>query len=152
MNTKQKLFVAEYVVDHNGAAAAVRAGYSPARGKETGYRLLQIPAVSQAIAKLDAERRERLGVDADWVAEQLVAVYEKSFQGAPRTDRDGKPVRVEVDGERIMVFDWSPSGANKALELLGRHLGMNVERHEVAVTGDVVYTLTLDRELPSLDD
>lgn len=56
MNTKQKLFVAEYVVDHNGAAAAVRAGYSPARGKETGYRLLQIPAVSQAIAKLDTER------------------------------------------------------------------------------------------------
>lgn len=29
---------------------------------------------------------------------------------------------------------------------------MNVERHEVAVNGDVVYTLTLDRELPSLDD
>ncbi len=152
MNTKQKQFVAEFVVDHNQTKAAVRAGYAESRGKQTGYRLIQNPEVVQAIEKLDAERRERVGVSADWVVEQWVTVYEKSLAGLPRTDRDGKPVRVEVDGESIMVYDWSPAGANKALEQLAKHLGMQVERKEVSISGGVVYQLSLDELTPYSGD
>jgi hypothetical protein len=64
--------------------------------------------------------------------------------GTPKTTSTGAP--VTIDGE--MVFDWSPSGANKALELMAKHLGMQVEKHEHTVVGDIVYTLNLDRELP----
>ena len=148
MKTKQRQFFQEYVVHHNATKAAVRAAYAGSRGKQTGYRLMQNPEIIQAIEKLDAERRERLGVSADWVVEQWVTVYEKSLVGLPRTDRDGKRVRVEVDGEATMVYDWSPAGANKALEQLAKHLGMQVERKEVSITGAVVYKLTLDELTP----
>ena len=39
-NVKQSRFVREYAVDCNGAAAAVRAGYSPRSAKVTASRLL----------------------------------------------------------------------------------------------------------------
>ena len=124
MNPKQELFATEYVVDHNATRAAVRAGYSEGTAKQSGYRLLQRPDVGQLVAKLDGDRRRALGVDADWIVDRLVAVHEAAF----------------VDGS------WP--GAVRPLELLMRQLGIgSVETHAVEVSGEVVYTLTLDREL-----
>ena len=40
VRAKQSRFVREYAVDCNGAAAAVRAGYSPRSAKVTASRLL----------------------------------------------------------------------------------------------------------------
>ena len=40
-SAKQARFVREYAVDCNGAAAAVRAGYSPRSAKVTASRLLR---------------------------------------------------------------------------------------------------------------
>ena len=40
IRSKQSRFVREYAVDCNGAAAAVRAGYSPRSAKVTASRLL----------------------------------------------------------------------------------------------------------------
>jgi phage terminase small subunit len=37
---KRQRFVDEYLVDHNGAQAAARAGYSPVSAKVTASRLL----------------------------------------------------------------------------------------------------------------
>lgn len=149
MNDRQQLFVAEYVKLRNATEAAKRAGYSSNRAKQTGSELLRKPEIAAAIEREDAERRERLGMDADWIVRRLVAVHEKAFDGAPKVTRDGKIIRDE-DGEPI--YEWSPSGATKPLELLMRHLGLGAEHHEIEVSGEVVYTLTLDRELPEQDD
>jgi hypothetical protein len=46
-----------------------------------------------------------------------------------------------------VLYKWSPSGANKALETLFRHRGMLTDRHEVQQSGAVVYTLDLGAEL-----
>ena len=75
---------------------------------------------------------------------KLAEVVEKSLEGTPKTTSTGQP--VIVDGEQVR--DWSPSGANKALETLAKHLGMQVEKHGHTVVGDIVYTLNLDRVLP----
>lgn len=149
MNRRQELFVAEYLVTRNAREAAERAGYSPNRAKQTGSELLRKPHIAQALAAADKERREKLGVDADWIVSRLVAVHEKAFAGSVRVDKDGAP--IEVDGVRLT--EWSPSGATKPLELLMRQTGlMSPEKHEVTVSGEVVYTLTLDRTLPELED
>lgn len=149
MNRRQELFVAEYLVTRNAREAAEKAGYSPRRAKQTGSELLRKPHIAQAIATADAERRERLGVDGDWIVDRLVAVHEKAFDGAPKVDREGNP--IVVDGAPII--EWSPSGATKPLELLMKQLGLaSPERHDVTVSGEVVYTLTLDRELPEIED
>ena len=45
MNSRQRAFAREYAVDHTGAAAAVRAGYSSVRAKQTERDLLARPDV-----------------------------------------------------------------------------------------------------------
>lgn len=49
INGKQKRFTEEYVLDRNGAAAAVRAGYAPNSAKVTACRLLSRPDVLEAV-------------------------------------------------------------------------------------------------------
>ena len=49
LTPKQKLFVAEYLVDLNATQAAIRAGYSEKRASEIGYQLLRKTTVQAAI-------------------------------------------------------------------------------------------------------
>ena len=48
-------FVQEYLVDRNGAAAAVRAGYSPRTARQQAYDLLTRPDVAEAVRAGEAE-------------------------------------------------------------------------------------------------
>lgn len=148
MNPRQRRFAEEYAVDHNGAQAAIRAGYAPGRAKQTARDLLKRPDVTTLIAELDEKARVELGVSKEWLVAQAVAGWEKAFAGAPKVTRDGEP--ITVDDERIM--EWNPTGAVKFLELLAKVTGALVDRTQVDVTGEVVYTLTLDRELDEADD
>jgi len=49
VNSKQEAFVNEYVKDHNGAQAAIRAGYAKHTARITASKLLTIPNISEAI-------------------------------------------------------------------------------------------------------
>jgi phage terminase small subunit len=49
LSPKQKRFVDEYLVDFNGAQAAIRAGYSERAAKEVAYRLLTYTHVAKAV-------------------------------------------------------------------------------------------------------
>ena len=86
LNAKQKRFAQEYSVDHNGAQAAIRAGYSENRAKQTGYRLVANVAVRQLVAKLDERKRAELGIEGtaalEHVAEARV-VQPKLWKGEP---------------------------------------------------------------------
>jgi len=148
LSKRQAAFVLEYGVDHNGAAAAKRAGYAPRTSRQQAWRLLQMPGVTAEIAKLDQERRTRLGVDSDWLIAEVVDTLELSKRGVPRTWQ-GELVIVQLPGEDKPgpLFDANLSGAASSQALLAKLLGMSVERHTVEVTGDVVYTLDLGRQL-----
>lgn len=69
LNHKQKAFALEYRKDHNGTAAALRAGYSSRGASTQGARLLTNPAIrklieaadSKAFAKVEAEGNTVLG-------------------------------------------------------------------------------------------
>ena len=60
MNSRQRAFAREYAMDHNGAAAAVRAGYASVRAKQTARDLLLQPDVADDVAQLDAVTAEVL--------------------------------------------------------------------------------------------
>ena len=45
LTAKQKRFAAEYVIDHNGAQAAIRAGYAEKQAKSHASRMLRNVAV-----------------------------------------------------------------------------------------------------------
>ncbi len=145
MNRRQELFVAEYLVDRNATQAAIRAGFSKSRAKQTGYRLIHSPAIELAVAKASAELQERLSITAETIAARLWLIHEKAFHGSPKTDREGRA--VFVDG--VQMYEWSPPTSVRALEALARQLGIGgADRLELVTDGEVRYTLTLDRELP----
>jgi phage terminase small subunit len=84
MTPRQNAFAAEYVVDHNGAAAAVRAGYSRKAAKQTASELLTNPNVRALVAQHEAAAAGRLGVTKERVIQELEAAIEVArLQGNP---------------------------------------------------------------------
>ena len=104
LTPRQQRFIEEYLVDLSATQAAVRAGYSPRTAEQMGYKLVQKRSVSLAIQKGLQERAERTQITADMV---LCRLWELGHS------EDG---HVAV----------------KALELVGKHLRLFPDRHEVS--------------------
>ena len=132
LTDKQAAFVREYLVDLNATQAAVRAGYSERTASRIGPQLLGKTWVREAIEKAQAKRARRVEVTQDYVLSNLVEVVERTMQRAPVTDRKGEQVTDE-EGRAVWTFD--AKGANRALELLGKHLGIFADRVRAEVSG-----------------
>lgn len=102
MTRKQELFVQEYAVDLRGAAAARRAGYA---GKNAAWRLLRNREVKAKVEAVLQEKMDRARIRGEEVLAELKAV---AF--AQGSDAAGAEVKL---GSKL-----------KALELLGKHLGL----------------------------
>ncbi len=74
LNDRQALFVEEYLVDLNGAAAARRAGYSEATARSIAHELLTKPDIIDAIEVANAKRIARVQMTADQVLEELSTI------------------------------------------------------------------------------
>jgi phage terminase small subunit len=122
LTPKQERFVQEYLVDLNATQAAIRAGYSKRTADKQGYQLLVNPRVQAAIALAQADVAKRLGLDAEWVLKRLRAISDRCAQAEPVLDREGNET-----GE----YRFDSAGANRATELIGKHLGMFTEKHEL---------------------
>ncbi len=72
LTNKQRVFVEEYLVDHNATQAAIRAGYSENTAQEIGSENLSKPIIKSAIADAMEARSERTLITADWVLTRLV--------------------------------------------------------------------------------
>jgi phage terminase small subunit len=129
MTPKQRRFVEEYLIDLNATQAAIRAGYSEKTAYATGQKMLKkAEAVKNAIAAALSERARKSEVTAEYVLSNLQIVVERCMQRAPVVNMRGKQVK---DDEGRDVWEFNASGANKALELLGRHLGMFTDKLQV---------------------
>lgn len=135
MTPKQQRFVEEYLIDLNATQAAIRAGYSEATANEQGSRLLANVSVAEAIAAAQGQRSQRTEITADYVLSNLTEIVERCMQRAPVMVRQGREMVQEVDDEGRHVWTFNANGANKSLELLGKHLGMFKE--SVNITGAI---------------
>jgi len=144
MTPKKEVFVREYLVDLNATQAAIRAGYSAKTAKQQGARLLTDVDVAAAVSAAQEARSERVEITQDWVLSRLASVAERCMQAEPVYDRKGDRVMVETpDGEEAPAFTFNAAGANGALGLLGKHLGMFKERVEhTGVDGGPIETHT----------
>lgn len=79
LTAQQEQFCREYLIDLNGAQAAIRAGYSPNGANGTGSRLLAIPSIGARVAELMREREERTDITADRVLRELAAIGFTAF-------------------------------------------------------------------------
>ena len=140
-------------MDLNAAQAAIRAGYSRKRAGEQGRRLRNSPEIREAVAAAQAERAERTGVSADRVVEELAKIAFSDLRDVMVWGPDGVSLKdsttlteaqaalvaevVEGSGKTLRIKRHDKV---KALELLGRHIGMFREKVETELSGDVALT------------
>lgn len=137
MTDKQARFCEEYMIDLNATQAAIRAGYSPKTANEQAARLLANVSIQNRIAQLQAEQSRRTGVSADRVVRELarIAFANASDLIDPETasvkldaSRDDlaavQSIKVKSFGEDGLEHEVKLADKLKALDLLGRHLGM----------------------------
>lgn len=145
MTKKQKRFVEEYLIDLNATQAAIRAGYSPDTAKSIGSENLTKPDIQARIAKTMAERSKRTGVNADRVVTELakIAFVNASdvidadtatlkSDAAPEDTAAIQSVKVKTFGEDGLEREIKMADKLKALELLGKHLGMFKDKVELS--------------------
>ena len=144
MTKKQKRFVEEYLIDLNATQAAIRAGYSPDSAKEIGSENLTKPDIAKAVDQAIAERSRRTGVNADRVVRELAKI---AFVNAGEvvdldtallmdkiSDDDMaaiQSVKVKTFGEDGVEREVKLADKLKALELLGKHLGLFKDKVEI---------------------
>lgn len=131
LTPKQARFVAEYLVDLNATQAALRAGYSARTAAAIGAENLTKPEISEAIRAAEAERKQRVTVDQDYVLNTLTEVVERCMQRAPVMIRRGKEVVQLIDEEGRHVWRFDAKHVVAAAALLGKHLGPFVDKVEV---------------------
>lgn len=137
MTKKQKRFVEEYLIDLNATQAAIRAGYSPDTAKEIGCENLTKPNIRAQIDKAMAERSKRTGVSADRVVMELAKIAFVNASdvinaddatlkddAAPEDTAAIQSVKVKTFGEDGIEWEIKMADKIKALELLGKHMGM----------------------------
>lgn len=106
LTPRQRRFCEEYTVDFNGAAAAVRAGYSTNYPDRQAHQLLKNKGVSTYIDYLTASRAAKiLSVDADYIVQGIVQIINKEA---------GK------DGDKLRGY-----------ELLARLKGLFIDKQEI---------------------
>lgn len=156
LNAQQAFFVLEYLKDLNATQAAIRAGYckkSPSNAGKVGPAMVNTPHIAAAIQEQMDKRAARLEISADVILRELLFIARadlaqaytkegklKSIHDIPEETRRamaGVKVYEEFDGfgkdrfqcgETIEVKFWDKP---KALELLGKHLKLFTDVHEV---------------------
>ena len=144
LSPKRQKFVTEYLIDCNGAQAAIRAGYSPKNADVQGAQLLVIPSVAAAVQAGMNKLAVECGIHAKDVLNELYKLSYSSVKGL--FDPSGRfysihdipdalaaaissikvvtktlPVKgatVEIEYITEIKF-WDKRGS---LELLGKHL------------------------------
>lgn len=117
LTAKQKRFAVEYPIDLNATQAALRAGYSEKVARKQGCINLTNPDIAALIQEQANKVAKKCEISQEWVLERLKDIADKCSLSQEPT--------------------WNPAGANKALELLGKHLGMFVDKSEVDHAGQI---------------
>ena len=129
LTDKQKRFADEYLIDCNGAKAAIRAGYSR-NSASYASKLLANPDIRAYIDGELAKIHSNTIANAEEVLEFLTQVMrgESKEQVIVRVDGNQEPIMIEVSARERL----------KAAELIGKRYGMFSERDNSAPSEAVI--------------
>jgi phage terminase small subunit len=96
ISKKHEMFCRHYVKNgHNGAAAAVSAGYAKGSANRIAYQILKIPGIAEFINELEKPVLDNLGIDKDWVIANLKKFVEANITDYYDTDPKTKKIRLK---------------------------------------------------------
>jgi phage terminase small subunit len=148
LSNKQKAFVREYLIDLNATQAAIRAGYSQKTAKAIGHENLTKPDIQAAIQEAQKEAQKRAEVTLDDILNEYKRIAFSGMSKFLRVSPDGDPIvdlsactpqdldllaeaTVEdftegrgEDARDVRRIKIKPLDKMKALEVLGKHLGL----------------------------
>lgn len=109
LTSRQRRFAEEYIVDFNGTAAAIRAGYSPNNADKQAHLLTRHKGVAAYVDHLTRKRVESVvSVNPEWVIQKTIKAIETG----------------EVNNNLTAML--------RGLELMAKHLGMHVDKQEIS--------------------
>lgn len=130
-NIRHEMFAQGLAAGKTLEAAHKAAGFKPDRGNASRLqrrdiivqRVAEIRGAKEAIvAKAEAKLVDNLVATRQWVIEQLTENCRRAMQAEPIRDSAGNPT-----GQ----YRYNGAVANRALELLGKELGMFIDRKEI---------------------
>ena len=154
LTDKQARFIEEYLIDLNATQAAIRAGYSEDSARNIGSENLSKPDIQESIAAAMQERSERTEITQDRVLRELARVAfanirelfewdegRACFVPSKNLTEDQSAAISEVWSETVRFYNEETDVAEtkvklklktydklSALEKLGKHLGLFVDR------------------------
>lgn len=135
---REKVFINEYLKDFNATRAYVKAGYTNNKRSAATLagKILTKVDIQSAIKKRIESRMAALSLDQEHVLKNLLAIHERCMQAEPVLDSNGEPTGL---------YKFDASGANRSLELIGKHLNMfpttlrNDPKNPVDVAKTIIY-------------
>ena len=148
LTEKQQRFVDEFLVDGDAEQAAIRSGYSPARAIRVAAQLLENPEVERAIQLAEQTRAPGTAISAEAVIRELAIIAFsdlrqdlavgldgslslkslKDLPGASAIKKIKEKRKIKSLGENSEVLESQLEveyhDKLKALEVLGKHLGL----------------------------
>lgn len=121
---RQQRFVTAYAVSLDATKAAKEAGYSARNPKQIGHKVLHRPVVQAALREYLSRQRQDAELSEGWVLDRLKRVVERCLQA--------EPVQAGADGAAVGEYRFDAAGANRALELLGKHLAMFTDNLKIS--------------------
>lgn len=137
LTDKQEKFCQEYLIDLNGTQAAIRAGYSKKTAKQVASENLTKLDVIARLRELNKKIEERTEISQEWVRKRFKEISDRCMTAEPVMIYYGE--NWVESGE----YKFDSSGANKATEMLGKHLGFFEKDNNSKV---VVYNTDVSKE------
>ncbi len=101
MTPKQAAFVSEYMIDHNGTQAAIRAGYSARTARQQAVELLATDDIRKAIQAAEDKAKQRNAITFDDLLEEL----EQARQQALCNGQAAAMVSATLAKAKMLGFD-----------------------------------------------
>lgn len=162
LTDKQKRFVNEYLIDLNATQAAIRSGYSSKTAYRIGAELLQKTSVQEALQRRQKDREARTEVTQDKIVNALAKIAfsdpRKVMTWGPNgvvlkdssSLTDDEAAMVAEAAETVNGVRLKTNDRMKALELLGKHLGMFTDKIEHSGSIANPYASLTEEELKRL--
>lgn len=131
LNAKHILFVNDYMISQN-ATESYRKVYecSEEAARKAGSRLLTNVDIKSEIVRRQEELNKivekETGISVQWVLESFKSIADRCMVAEPVMEFNRESKQMEATGE----YKFDSSGANKAVESIGKYLGMFKEKIE----------------------